>query len=139
MTYFIDSNIFLRTLIKEDEKTFKECYQFLNLIQSKKIKAFTSSLILAEISWVLGGFYKFKKLEVVNALQSIINLRGLKITDKMDPRAAIEIFQRFNIKFVDALIASTPKIFRKEMIIVSYDRDFDKLGVIRKKPRDIKC
>ena len=137
MIYFIDSNIFLRTLIKEDEKSFKECYQFLNLVQENKIKAFTSSLILAEINWVLESFYKFKKSEIIKALKSILNLKGLKIVDKTKPILAVEIFQNFNVKFIDALIASNPQIFKKQAIVISYDKDFDKMKIIRKKPKEI--
>lgn len=137
MIYFIDSNIFLRTLIKEDEKSFKECYQFLNLVQENKIKAFTSSLILAEINWVLESFYKFKKSEIIKALKSILNLKGLKIVDKTKPILAVEIFQNFNVKFIDALIASNLQIFKKQAIVISYDKDFDKMKIIRKKPKEI--
>ena len=137
MIYFIDSNIFLRTLIKEDEKSFKECYQFLNLVQENKIKAFTSSLILAEINWVLESFYKFKKSEIIKALKSILNLKGLKIVNKTKPILAVEIFQNFNVKFIDALIASNLQIFKKQAIVISYDKDFDKMKIICKKPKEI--
>lgn len=137
MIYFIDSNIFLRTLIKEDEKSFKECYQFLNLVQENKIKAFTSSLILAEINWVLESFYKFKKSEIIKALKSILNLKGLKIVDKTKPILAVEIFQNFNVKFIDALIASNLQVFKKQAIVISYDKDFDKMKIIRKQPKEI--
>lgn len=41
MRYFIDTNIFLRVL-KEDNKTFKDCFDFLDMIRDGKIKAFTS-------------------------------------------------------------------------------------------------
>lgn len=137
MIYFVDSNIFLRTLIKEDEKSFGSCYRFLELVQKKRIKAFTSSLILVEINWVLRSFYKFKKPNIVEAVKSILNLKGLKITDRLNPALALEIFQSSNVKFVDALIASNSEIFKKEMIVVSYDRDFDKIEIIRKEPSAI--
>lgn len=137
MIYFIDSNIFLRTLIKEDEKSFRDCYRLLKLVQEKKIKTFTSSLILAEINWVLESFYKFRKSDTVEALKSVLNLRGLKIINKLNPDLAIGIFQNLNVKFIDALIASSPQIFKKEVAIISYDRDFDKIGVIRKEPEAI--
>jgi predicted nucleic-acid-binding protein len=135
MIYFIDSDIFLRVLIKE--KKFEECYKILDLVRKNKIKAITSSLVLAEIDWVLEGFYKFEKMEVIEGLKSILKLRGLKIFDKINPSLAIELYQSYNIKFIDALIASNPKIFKKEIAIISYDKDFDKIGVIRKEPKDL--
>ena len=129
-TYFIDSNIFLRTLIKEDEKTFKECFNFLSLVQNKKIRAVTSDLVLAEINWVLESYYKFSKVKVISALEGITNLRGLTIKSATNPIVAVDLYQRNDIKFIDALTASD-KLFASGTIIVSYDKDFDKLKIVR--------
>ncbi len=134
--YFIDTNIFLRVLIKENEKTFGECFGILNKIKKGEIKAFTSSLVLAEINWVLGSFYRFSKFQVAESLKGIINLKGLKIVDKHNLRLAVSIYEKHNVKFVDALIASNFLIFRNKFlaVVVSYDRDFDRIGIKRKEP-----
>jgi len=138
MVYFIDTNIFLRVLVKENEETFKECSKILNLVRQNKISVFTSSLVLSEIEWVLESFYNFEKQKVITALESIINLKALKVVDKFNPRLALEIFQKKNVKFVDALIASNPAIFQKKVIIVSYDKDFDKISIKRAEPKEIR-
>lgn len=137
MEYFIDSNVFLRILVKEDERTFRECYQFLKLVDNRRLKAITSSLVLSEIDWVLEGFYKFKKSEVIKCLESILKLKGLKIIDKIEAILAVELYKKYNIKFIDALISSNPQIYQKKVIVVSYDKDFDKIGVKRKEPKEI--
>lgn len=131
MDYFIDTNIFLRVFVKENEKTFKECYGFLKFVENKKIKACTSVLVLVEIDWVLESFYKFKKEKAIEALESISKLRGLKIVDETNFPLALELYKKYNIKFIDALIASSPKIISGETTVVSYDRDFEKLKVKR--------
>lgn len=138
--YFVDTNIFLRVLAKEDKKTFKECFQILKAIKEGKIRAFTASLILAEINWVLGGFYNFPKGEITAALKSVLNLKGLKIIDKYNFYSAISLYDNFSIKFIDALIASHCLVYGKKAAIISYDKDFDKIGaVIRKEPNEILC
>ena len=137
MLYFIDTNIFLRILIKEDEKIFNECYKLLELIRERKIKSFTSSLILAETNWVLDSFYKFEKPKIIKALRSILNLKGLKIIDEVNPAISLEIFQNHNVKLIDALIASNPAILNKTMTIISYDKDFEKIDIIRKEPKQV--
>jgi predicted nucleic acid-binding protein len=134
---FIDSNIFLRTLLRDEEKTFRDCVGFLNEVKKGKIKAFTSNLILAEINWTLLRFYKFPKEEIIKGLYSILKLKNLKFIDKFDSNLTIEIYKKFSIKFIDALIASNPQIYQKKAIVVSYDRDFDKIGIIRKEPKDL--
>ncbi len=134
--YFIDSNVFLRVLIKEDGKSFSDCYKLMSLIENKTISAVTSDLVLAEINWVLESYYKFAKAQVVSALEGIVSLKGLSIKSNSDSIQAIEFYKKHNVKFIDALIASD-KIFNSNAIIVSYDRDFDKLGVKRIEPDEI--
>lgn len=137
MIYFIDTNVFLRILVKENEKIFNECRQILNLIRQDKIKAFTSTIILSEIDWVLESFYKFPKERVIEGLSSILKLKNLKIIDKFNPVLAIETYEKFSVKFIDALIASNQAIFNKEVVVVSYDKDFDKIGIRRVEPKKV--
>lgn len=132
--YFIDTNIFIRSLIKEDNKIYNDCLKLLSLIKNNEIKAYTSSLVFAEISWVLDSFYKFNKKEVINALTSISSLSGLKILNNTNPVIALKIYSKFNIKFIDALVASSRLIKNNKMKIISYDKDFDKVGAIRIEP-----
>ncbi len=136
-SYFIDSNIFLRTLLRDEEETFKECLLVFKKIREGKINAFTSNLVFAEINWTLLRFYKFPREKVIQGLESILKLKNLKIMDRFNPNLAIEIYEKFPVKFIDALIASNPAIFQKEAIVVSYDKDFDKLKIIRVEPKKI--
>jgi len=137
MRYFIDSNIFLRALTKDNETQTKFCAKFLKAIKENKIDAYTSTVVLSEVVWTLQTYYHFAKENVIKALKSIINLRGLKIDDIYDHLEASELYDKYPIKFVDALIASDSQILEKKVTIVSYDKDFDKLSVIRKEPNDI--
>ncbi len=136
--YFIDANIFLRTFIKDDKKTFNQCIKLLNAIKINKFQAATSSVILAEVAWTLRSFYALSRSEIAEALGSIISIRGLQIVDNFNHQKAISVYKQKNIKYIDALIASIEKVDKKEWIIVSYDKDFDKLGVVRKEPGEIK-
>ena len=134
--YFIDTNVFLRPLVKDDPIKTKECQVFFEKIEKKEIKAFTSNLVLAEFIWTGQSFYKIKKKELLEALKGILGLQGLQVLDNHNPAIALEIWRKINVKFIDALIASDPRIFKKEVIVVSYDRDFDKIGVLRKEPKE---
>lgn len=93
---------------------------------------------MVEIDWVLESFYQFEKGKAVKSLESILKLKGLKFIDRPNPSLALELYRKYNIKFIDALIASYPPIFKKEAILISYDGDFDKMGIIRKEPGEIK-
>lgn len=134
---FIDTNIFLRTLIEEDKESFKDCFQLLQNIKTNKLQGVTSSVVLSEIAWTLLSYYKFSKLEVIKALRGIVNLRGLSIIDEYQHEVALSLYEKKGIKFIDALIASNPDIFSKKWTVISYDHDFDKIDVKRIEPNQI--
>lgn len=134
MLYFIDTNIFLRTLIKEDETQFERCKKFLQQVKENKIEAYTNTLVLAEIVWTLSSYYQFKKDQVVGAVRSVLNLRGLKIIDSYNHLIALELYEKHQVKYIDAVIASDAGVSSKKAQIVTYDQDFTKLGVLSKTP-----
>jgi len=136
-TYFLDSNIFLRFLIGDNQKMLNECLSLIEAIKRGKINAFTSNLVLSEVVWTLGSLYKFSRTKIINAIRGIVGTSGLKICDGYMILAAMEIYENSSVKFIDSLIASIYEIYNRKWIVVSYDKDFDKLGVVRKEPSQI--
>lgn len=138
MKYFIDTNIFLRYFTDEkNDKVFKDCSLLIKSIKLGKLSATTSHLVIAEVAWTLPTSYGSRKSQVLKVLKAIETLNGLKLVNTFDTRMANKLFEDYSIKYIDALIASNPKIQARKMIVVSYDKDFDKLGVVRKEPSQI--
>lgn len=137
MTYFIDTNVFLRVLIKEDPQSFNAGVDLLKKIKDGGLKAATSSLVLAEIGWTLTSFYKFEKEKVVRAIKSIISLHGLVIIDGTDWLYALDLYASKKVKLIDCLIASKKEIREKKWLVVTYDKDFQKLGIRNATPAEI--
>lgn len=137
MYYFIDTNIFLRAFHKENEKSFLECVTFLKAVKENQFEAQTATIVLTEVVWTLNSFYKISKGKIIEGLQSIVNMNGLKIIDTYNHSFALQLFERYSVKYIDALIASISPIIDKEMTVVTYDRDFDKLKVLRQEPSGI--
>lgn len=138
MVYFIDTNIFLRVFDLTGNKTMhNDCVSFVSAVRNKKIKSVTSNLVLSEIVWTSKRFYEFPKPKIIDALNSIVNLK-IPLNNNFQTQVAIEIFKKNSVKFIDAQIASIPEIYKKEWTVVSYDEDFDKIGVKRKEPNEVK-
>ena len=133
--YFVDTNIFLRALINDDDKTYTDVLTFLEGIKNNRFKAYSSSLVLAEVVWTLSSFYKLGKVDVVKSLESIINLNGLMFAENLDGTKALDLYKTHNVKYIDCLICSGLNKTKKAWTIVSYDVDFDKLGVKRVEPK----
>ncbi|OGD02964.1 hypothetical protein A3D85_01735 [Candidatus Amesbacteria bacterium RIFCSPHIGHO2_02_FULL_47_9] len=138
MTYFVDTNVFLRAILQDDKSKGDECVSFLEKIKLNRIDAVTSHLVLAEMVWTLARSYRATKKEIVRAAKSVVNLRGLKLEDSYDLNLALPWFETKGVKFVDCLLASCEKLASKVWVIVSYDGEFDKLGVVRKEPGEVK-
>lgn len=135
--YFIDSNIFLRVLVPENRTSFLECSAVLRRMSEGAISVVIDTLVFAEVSWVLGRLYKFPKHEIVTALNSMIQAKHLIIDDRHDVARGLFLYARHNVKFIDAMIGAHDLIALDGVPIVSYDKDFDKLGIKRLEPKDV--
>ena len=109
----------------------------LSAVRRGSVGAYTSSLVLSEINWTLASFYRLGKDDVLRSLRGIVELANLRLLDDTDPPVALDLFQHHGVKWIDCLIASAPGIRSGETAVVSYDRDFDRLGVRRLEPAEV--
>lgn len=130
---FLDTNVFLRFWVDQKGRRHDQCVKFFNLIETGEITPVVCSAILLEIYFTLKSFYGYDKKKCGKFLNGILTINNLKIIDNFDYPKALELFSKTGIKFTDCLIVSLP-FFQKEGIIISYDKDFDKLGVKRLEP-----
>ena len=135
--YFIDTNIFLRFLIKDAPSPNQACIDFFKAVKSNRLQAACSDLVLAEIAWTLNSYYKFPKQQIADSLNSIRHLRGVLWSNRFDTSLALQLYQENNVKFIDSLLSSIPQIQSGRWTIVSYDHDFDKLRLNRLEPQQI--
>lgn len=126
---FIDSNVFLRFLTRDDEPMYIDCKKFLELIKDGKLRPYISNIIILEIIFVLTKIYKFPKSKVLEDVKLLLRLRNLTLIEGTETKKALKLFKKHNIKYQDCLIASQiPETIR----LVTYDKDFDKIKEIKR-------
>lgn len=130
---FLDTNIFLRFFVDDEGKQHRGCIRLFELMEAGKVRGIICSVIVLEIYFTLKSFYRFSNKKCEKLLRRILTANNLKIIDSFDYDKALELFTNTGIKFADCLIASL-KFFEKGGTIVSYDKDFDRLGVKRIEP-----
>jgi len=135
--YFLDTNIFLRAIVQDDAAKSRDCEELLKCVRDGLISAHSSMIVLAEVVWTCLGNYAFSKPDVVAFTRGIVSIPNLKFSDQTSPLVAIGLFEKHSIKFIDAVIAGHPLLQDGHAVIVSYDRDFDRLGIPRIEPKDI--
>lgn len=137
LVYLLDSNIFLRVFVRSDERMSQDCTMLLAAITQNRIEAYIPQLVAIEVQFVLDSFYRFEKHQVIEAMKSMMMTNHLEFMDDLSFPLAVELFEGKNVKFTDCLLASSARIQEGKAAIVSYDRDFDKLGVRRLDPRAV--
>lgn len=98
---FVDTNYFLRFLLKDNKLQYLEAKQLLLDGAQGKLKLFTSTIVFFEIYWVLSSFYDKNKPELIKTLKDILNLRFVEIQERPLLANLLEIFSQNNISFED--------------------------------------
>jgi len=136
MKYFLDTNIFLRHLVQDNERMHRECRSLFIDIEKSKIKAVTNFYVFTEIVWMCVKNYKLPKDKIIKSLRAF-QAMGIRLIDTVpEPARVLDLFENNNVKFIDCLIAAA-LTKKKNICLISYDKDFDKLEVKRKEPGEI--
>lgn len=135
--HLIDSNIFLRVFMRDNETQWHECSIFLKAVAEGSFSAYVPSIVPVEIQFVMSSFYRVEKKSVVAAIKSVVTMNHLQIMEDVSLSIAVDLYERYTVKFIDCLLASSARVQKRDATIVSYDRDFDKLGVKRVEPKQL--
>ena len=73
-SYFIDTNYFLRLLLKDEDKQFEIVYILFQKAMREEIAIFTSVVVFFEIYWVLSTFYQKNKQKSTELLVNILKM-----------------------------------------------------------------
>ena len=131
---FIDTNIFLRYLTKDDPSKYDKCREIFKKAIEGKIALVTSGMVIAELIWTLLSYYKIAKADIVEKVTIIVSTENLFIPDKNIIADALVLYSRKNIDYIDAYNAVFMKYHGLDEIY-SYDRDFDAIeGIKRTEP-----
>lgn len=123
MKIFIDSNIWLRFFLADDEKSFKACQKLFQRIEAGKIKPYTSTIILLEVGYILSSIYKIPMAAVFQDLKDVLATRNLTLIEKTDFVNCLALSRDLKIKLADCLISLQ---IPRDAFLVTYDKDFKK-------------
>jgi uncharacterized protein len=132
---FLDTNILLRFLTRDDEQKAQQALDLLLRIERGEEKVITSPLIIFETIFTLQKLYKVPRDIIKEQVLSIISLRSLHLQDKSLYPRAFDLYVSKNISFADAYNAV---YMHSEEIaqIYTWDKDFDKIeGITRIEPQ----
>ena len=130
MKYLIDTNIWLEILL--DQEKSKEAFDFLSKVDSDSLVI--SDFSLHSIVLILA---KLKEYETAKIFLEDINTSGVNILSigSNNLYKVVDAIKNFNIDFDDAYQYYLSKKYN--LILVSFDKDFDKTDIKRKTPKEL--
>jgi len=128
---FLDTNIFLRYFLKENELVFRRLEKLFSEIILGNIIGVSNAMVIAEVVWVLSRSYKWNKEKICDNIEFILITPNIRFKDKAILVNAVNVYKEKNIGFIDAYNYS---FMRANSIdeIYSFDRDFDKLKDVKR-------
>ena len=125
---FLDTNILLRHLTRDDPKKAEACTRLFQDIETGKLSAWTSDLVVAEVVFVLSSKgpngYNYTREEIRAGLVPLLALPGLQLPSKRFYPRIFELYTTHKIDFIDVYHAALVE-GDEQKELYSYDRDFD--------------
>ena len=133
---FLDTNILLRYLTRDDEDKAQRTFNLLLKVERGEERITTSSLVIFETIYTLQSFYKVPRRTIKELLLPIIALKNLQLSGKDVYYRAFDLYIDKNISFTDAYNAAY-MIDEEITYVYSWNKDFDKIeGITRLEPEE---
>lgn len=98
---FVDTNYFLHFLLA-DTSQHQEAKQLFLDAAEKKVKLFTSLIVVFEIYWVLTSFYTKGKNEVAKTLLEVLSLDFIEFPEREILKEAVETYRKTGFDLEDS-------------------------------------
>ena len=106
----LDTNVVVRFLAQDDQAQSAIANRLMSRL-NKDEPGFISSVVLAEITWVLSRAYKSKREEIARAVEGLLRSAELIVENADAAYRALAIYQAStSAEFADALIAETASL-----------------------------
>ena len=125
---FLDTNVIIRFLTRDDEEKAEACYQLLQRASRGVETLLTCEAIITEVVYVLSSKrapYKLTHDEIRSRLTPIIAIRGLRLPQKHVYINALNIYAEHRSFDFEHALAIAHMQHEGITAIISYDKDFD--------------
>lgn len=129
-SYYLDTNLFITAALDESENG-KKARQLLNKIHKGETEGYTATLTVDEFLWKLQkDLGKERAIEAVRIFWAISHLTLISI-DTIVIKKALDVYKEMLLDPRDSIHIAAMQI-KGITIIISTDRDFDKIKGIKR-------
>jgi predicted nucleic acid-binding protein len=131
MTVFVDTNIFIRYLTKDDPDKAQACFELFQRAAASELTLTTTEAVISETVYVLSSkrTYNLARSEIRARLYPLLSLAGLQLPNRHIFLRALDLYVTYSVDFEDVLIAAH---MEQQNIaqVYSYDQGFDRIANI---------
>jgi predicted nucleic acid-binding protein len=128
MSYlWVDANVLLRFITGDPPEMAQRALRLIERAELGEVTLRLSPLIVAEIVWVLGSFYRYPRTQIAEVLLPLVTARGVNLEAAEQVVAALDRMATANVDFIDAFLAENAR--SEGGAVASFDREFSRLGV----------
>ena len=124
---FVDTNVFLRILVRDDEHKSKSSAAFIENSKANGLIIYVLPVTVMELVWVLEKLYKLERGRVREMVEAILNTPQLEIENEEVFRKALALYEKSNLKFADALLGFWGMNAGCETVITFDRKHFEKI------------
>jgi predicted nucleic acid-binding protein len=126
---FLDTNIVLRHLLQDHPDHSPRATAYFRRIALGELRVRTSEIVVFEVVFTLERTYKLPKIQIRDAVLSLLGLPGIVFPGKRRFRKVFEYYIDLNISFADAYhIVFMERLNLEE--VITFDRGFDRVKTI---------
>ena len=125
-TVIVDTNVFLRFLLKDNHSLYKQALSLLTLAKQGKAKLLVPGIVIFEISFVLGSVYKFTKEEILQKIESLLAVSYLSIDEIAIFKQATTLCKNSNHSLADCFLVAKAK--NQGIKLFTFDKKLAKLS-----------
>lgn len=129
---WVDANVLLRLLTGDPPDMATRALELARSAERGEVRLKLAALVVAEVVWVLGSFYRFDRRRIAEVVASLVTAEGVEVEQEEEVLAALLEMSDANVDFVDAFLAELAR--RHGEPVVSFDRNFERLRVRRVEP-----
>ena len=133
MTGFVDTNVFIRFLVRDDLVKTARSAELLARADRGAIELMTSEAVVLEVVQVLSSrrVYGMERATIATVMQSLLENRGLRLDHKTAIIRAFDLYEATTLDYTDCLAVEHARRMG-DGTVYSYDRDFDRVPGVRR-------
>lgn len=131
MSDFVDTNVFLRFLVRDDLQKTVRSGELLARAERGEIELMTSEAVVLEVVQVLSRLYRMERVTIAQIVPSLFENRGLQLDHKLAISAAFELYGSTKLDYTDCLAIEHARRTGGGAVY-SYDRAIGRVPGVRR-------